>query len=501
MTLYNAYRPKSFDEVVGQRHVVDTLRGAVKSGLIGHAYLLSGPRGTGKTTLARIFAHDINCVPREGFKPCEPNVCRQILAGESLDIVEMDAASHTGVDNIRQLKETIALPPVQAKFKVYIIDEAHMLSVGAWNALLKVLEEPPERTVFIFATTEVRKVPATILSRVQRFDLGRLSVEEIAGKLRKIAKKEKVSLDDEAAELLAVEAEGALRDAESSLAQIISAGQKRITAEKVRLLLGLVEDKAAVAFVRSLLESDLPTALALIKQTVDVGTEPKTFAKAVLTVLRRVLLLASGTENEELLRGTCSAAQLEELRFLAQTKPARIIEIIEVLSQAYERTLTWPLSELPLEIAAVRLIADTDKGRGGENNRTKQEKVSQIVEEVSANSPATDRTPDLARVVASWPKLIKEIKKTNAPLADLLSQSVPHSLSDGKLTLTVKNELFKNKLKESKTRLTLEKMFVKMLGVDIRIVPTVISEEKPSTSSLIAGAFEAMGGGRIVAES
>src|SRR3990172_6531285 len=183
-TLYRKYRPAAFSEVIGQKHVVQTLRNAVKSNRIGQAYLFAGPRGTGKTSIARIFAKTINCEYIKNGEPClKCNSCKLITEGRALDIIEIDAASHTGVDNIRELRETVKLPPSSLKYKVYIIDEVHMLSGGAFNALLKTLEEPPARVVFILATTEVHKIPETILSRVQRFDFTRLAIEEIIKRL------------------------------------------------------------------------------------------------------------------------------------------------------------------------------------------------------------------------------------------------------------------------------------------------------------------------------
>src|SRR3989339_1165522 len=208
-TLYRKYRPATFSEVIGQKHVVKTLQNAIKSGRIGQAYLFAGPRGTGKTSIARIFAKTINCAHLKSGEPClKCDSCKTILDGRALDIIEIDAASHTGVDNIRELKETVQLPPSALKYKIYIIDEVHMLSGGAFNALLKTLEEPPEHVIFILATTEVHKIPETILSRVQRFNFTRLTVEEITSRLEDLAKLEKVKVDREAREIIATSSEG-----------------------------------------------------------------------------------------------------------------------------------------------------------------------------------------------------------------------------------------------------------------------------------------------------
>ena len=211
-TLYRKYRPKKFSDVLGQEHVVTTLSNAITTNRIAHAYLFTGSRGTGKTSTARLFAHAINTMKRDGFAAPKKDVGEKFLAGTALDLVEIDAASHTGVDNIRELRDTVALAPSEAPYKVYIIDEVHMLSTGAFNALLKTLEEPPAHAVFILATTEIHKVPETIISRCQRFDFARVSIKDISKKIAQIAKAEKVKIDPEAVEMIAVHARGGMRE-------------------------------------------------------------------------------------------------------------------------------------------------------------------------------------------------------------------------------------------------------------------------------------------------
>src|SRR4030043_1984139 len=277
-TLYRKYRPATFSEVIGQKHVVQTLQNSKKSGRIGQAYLFAGPRGTGKTSIARIFAKTINCAHLKPGEPClKCDSCKTILDGRALDIIEIDAASHTGVDNIRELRETVKLPPSSLKYKVYIIDEVHMLSGGAFNALLKTLEEPPAHVIFILATTEVHKIPETILSRVQRFDFTRLTIEEIIKRIAEIAKLEKVSVDHEALEIIAVSSEGGMRNAESLLGQIIALEDKKITVKEVKFLIGTISEKELVDFVGTIIENDIPAAFSKIGALRESGVDFKNF--------------------------------------------------------------------------------------------------------------------------------------------------------------------------------------------------------------------------------
>src|SRR3990170_7642626 len=262
IVLYRKYRPSNFDDIIGQEHVVQTIQNAVVKNSVAHAYLFVGSRGTGKTTIARIVAKAINCLKAKNGAPCgECQNCLDISEGRALDIIEIDAASNRGIDDIRELREGIRSSPAHLKYKVYIIDEAHQLTKEAFNALLKTLEEPPEHAVFILATTEADKMPATILSRVQRFDFKQLSIDQIIAKLEKILKEEKVKFSQDALRIIATYASGGLRDAESMLAQILAHSPDKVTDLAVEEALGVPALGKISAFADLLQAKDLKEAI------------------------------------------------------------------------------------------------------------------------------------------------------------------------------------------------------------------------------------------------
>ncbi|MEK7519244.1 MAG: DNA polymerase III subunit gamma/tau, partial [Patescibacteria group bacterium] len=254
LVLYRKYRPQNFSEIIGQEHVVQTLKNALQKGLISHAYLFSGSRGSGKTTIARLLSKAVNCEKLKGSEPCNAcSSCKEIQEGRAIDLIEIDAASHRGIDEMRELRDGIKFAPAKSKYKVFIIDEAHQLTKEAANALLKTLEEPPRHAIFILATTEIHKMIPTIISRCQRFDFRKLTIEEIIKRLELLAKKEKVNIEKAALELIALNSGGSLRDAESLLDQVLTfsgvlSGKGQIKAEDIKELLGLVEVRLVSQF-------------------------------------------------------------------------------------------------------------------------------------------------------------------------------------------------------------------------------------------------------------
>ncbi|MBI3286463.1 MAG: DNA polymerase III subunit gamma/tau, partial [Chloroflexi bacterium] len=293
--LYRKWRPRTFSEVVGQEHVTRTLRNALASGRIVHAYLFSGPRGTGKTSTARILAKAVNCLAAEGVERPDNTcaLCRSIDEGRCMDLIEMDAATHTGVDDVRDLLERIHFAPSEARYKVYIIDEVHRASANAFDALLKTLEEPPPHTLFVLATTEIHKVPPTILSRCQRFDFRPIPTRRIVEHLRSLVEAEGLQAEPEALELMARQATGSVRDAVSLLDQVASYGERRISLDQVQAILGTVAPEVVERLVQGLAQGDVSQGLTLIQEAIAEGADPRQLAREVVEYLRGVLLVKS----------------------------------------------------------------------------------------------------------------------------------------------------------------------------------------------------------------
>ncbi len=339
VVLYRKYRPQSFEEVLGQDHVVAVLRNAVKLNRIAHAYLFSGPRGTGKTSVARILARDAGC--------------------DSIDLIEIDAASSRGIDEIRALREAVRLSPFKSPYKVYVIDEVHMLTREAFNALLKTLEEPPKHAIFILATTELGKVPDTIISRCQHFVFRKVPENIIRQSILEIAKKEGFRLDDEAAGLIALFADGSFRDAQGMLDQIFSlVGEKAITGEKVREFLAAPAKNLVENFIDAIFEKNAEKGLAVISDAVGQGIEMKLFLKFILRNIRLVLLLQMAPNMEKEMEPFFSK---DEFQFLKKHKNAfsnkELGNVLYELLEAYDSRNVGYLPQLPLELALMKITS------------------------------------------------------------------------------------------------------------------------------------------------
>lgn len=368
--LYRKYRPKRFSEIIGQEHVVRTLQGALVLGQLAHAYLFAGPRGTGKTTVAHLLAKAANCThasaaPEEKtFEACnECALCSDFLAGRALDLFEIDAASNRGIDDVRALREGIRFSPAQAKFKTYIIDEVHMLTKEAFNALLKTLEEPPPHALFILATTEVQKVPATVLSRCQRFDFHRLPFEKIRERLRGIAAAEKVSVDEEALALMIHAADGSARDAETLFDQVLSAGGKSVDAKEVAAILGVADSTAVENFASMLARKDTERCLRAIAELLEAGGDPNQFCRLLVHYLRDLVILSVEPRLGELLARQRGKEHVERAQKIASTASTEDFKrFLEAFLEAHAEIRFSPLPQLPLELAAIEVTAPPEAG-------------------------------------------------------------------------------------------------------------------------------------------
>ena len=360
LVLYRKYRPQSFSEVVGQEHVVTTLTNSIKGNNISHAYLFSGPRGSGKTTIARLFAKAINCEkPVNGFEPCNKcSSCMEIMASNSMDLIEIDAASHTGVDNIRELIDGIKFKPVKSKYKIFIIDECHQLSKGAANALLKTLEEPPAHAIFLLATTESQKLPPTILSRCQKFDFKRLQIPEIMQKLEFISKKENVKFDASALSLIALNSRGSFRDAESLLDQCMSfAGENGvIKTQDIKELLGIVEVSQISQFVDCLIAKNTKDSILFLNSMADSGVDLQEFTKTLVFYLRQGLLSKINPEFLNLQNSGLSSQELEKLKSQTNSLSQKDLQnMLEFFIDAENKIKYAAIAQLPLELAIINI--------------------------------------------------------------------------------------------------------------------------------------------------
>lgn len=356
MALYRKFRPDEFEDVKGQDAIVKTLKNQIKADRIGHAYLFCGTRGTGKTTVAKIFAKAVNCEHPIDGSPCgECAMCRSIAAGTSMNVIEIDAASNNGVDNIREIREEVAYRPTEGRYKVYIIDEVHMLSIGAFNALLKTLEEPPEYVIFILATTESHKIPITILSRCQRYDFKRISIETIAGRLRELIDKEQWDVEEKAVRYIARMADGSMRDALSLLDQCAAfyIGEK-LTYDSVLEVLGAVDTEVFSRLLRELLAMDVHAVVETIDELVMQGRELSQLAADFTWYLRNLLLVGSSDNMEDVL--DVSTENLERLKEEAEMIDSdTLIRYIRVFSDLTGQLKYATQKRVLLEIAMIKL--------------------------------------------------------------------------------------------------------------------------------------------------
>lgn len=386
--IYRKFRPKTFDDVLGQEHVTRTLKNQILTDNIAHAYLFSGIRGTGKTSTAKIFSRAVNCLNNHDGNPCnECEICKSILDETNMDVIEMDAASNNGVEDIRELRDKVKFLPVKSKFKVYIIDEVHMLSKGAFNALLKTLEEPPEHLLFILATTEPQKIPATILSRCQRFDLKRIKTSVIVENMKKICDEIGVEYEENALKLIAANSEGAMRDAQSILDRCLSFNDEKVDYETVINLLGTVNYQVILEAADHIINRDIKSTMILVDGILNEGKEISIFLDELIICFRNMLIIKTTNSTDNLMR--ISEDEAEDLKKSSNNVSVdEIVKIIEDLSTAQLECKRSLNSRVLLETKLIKMLNTV-------NNSSIDELMSKIEElenNIKNNSFAVKQT-------------------------------------------------------------------------------------------------------------
>ncbi len=413
--LYRKFRPTEFEDVKGQEHIVTTLKNQIKADRIGHAYLFCGTRGTGKTTVAKIFAKAVNCEHPVDGSPCgECPSCRAIADGSSMNVIEIDAASNNGVDNIRQIREEVSYRPTEGKYKVYIIDEVHMLSTGAFNALLKTLEEPPSYVIFILATTEAHKIPITILSRCQRYDFHRISIDTIAARLSDLMLQEKVDVEEKAIRYVAKAGDGSMRDALSLLDQCIAFHLgETLTYENVLEVLGAVDTEVFSRLLRQIIDKNVAAAISILDELVDEGRELGQLVSDFTWYLRNLLLIQSSDDMEEVLDMSQDSidALKEEAKLIS---PEVLLRYIRIFSELGNQVRYASQKRIVIEIAIIKLCRpemETDQTSIIDRLESLEQKMAQGVPaaQVQAGTMPQNTTPGAAQVKKpELPKAIPE---------------------------------------------------------------------------------------------
>ena len=462
--LYRKWRPKLWDEVVGQDHIVQTIRNAIKSDRIGHAYLFSGPRGTGKTTTARLLAKAANCLNSDlNKRPCnECDHCKSVNTNRFMDLIEIDAASNTSVDDVRDLREKINFSPTQGRFKVYIIDEVHMLSTAAFNALLKTLEEPPAHAIFILATTEVHKIPATVLSRCQRHEFRRIPVNTIVALLKGMVKNEKIKIDEETLLLIARQSTGAMRDAISLLDQLASTGEA-ITLHRAQEVLGTATNQSVVELTAAILSKNASAGMNCLHQALDSGSDPRQFARQIVEYLRGLLLIKMG--NGDLIDAT------QEIRVIMsananQFELSALMETIKLFNTAANESRLAFQPGLSLELAFAQSLMEP-----------KENVVEKELTETLPQPKSSKQKPKPVEINTTEQETVEAVfsPKTNQPVQSTVK---PKASEEESVSLKPSEE--KNEADNSLSTLTVREA--------VPEVRSLIRKHRKNTEALLASA-------------
>jgi len=521
-TLYRKYRPQTFADLVGQEHIAQTITNAISLNKVAHAYLFSGPRGIGKTTLARLLAKALNCPNRlpGTAEPCNTcSSCIEITEGRNIDVIEIDAASHTGVDNVREnIIENAQFKPTKSPFKVFIIDEVHMLSTSAFNALLKTLEEPPAHVIFILATTENHKLPATILSRCQRFNFNKIPTDKMIKRLKTLAKNEEIEVEDEVLKRVAFKSDGCLRDAESLLGQIFSLGLKKITATDSENILPTPQPEKVLALLEAVFNHNAPAGLEIIAEQVNSGANLEQFAYDIAETLRLIIILQTGFEPEELNEHKKEdKKRLKDLGVLITSE--KLIQLTDKIIIRRQEMKRSTLPQLPLELWVVE-AANTnnqtpDKNIPPSNNQKTEEKkepsttttkdeqpthkITDAIKTVITNITHPHQTPTVSfeTVVEKWPELIRGLDQSNHSLTFILKVCNLESLTANGLEISLPYSFHKEKIDDRKTKKIIEDTLEKLLGERINLV-CVVKENKTAKTEDEVGAIATDFGGEVV---
>lgn len=482
-TLYRNYRPEKFKDILGQNHLKTTLQHEIATDSLSHAYIFSGPRAVGKTTMARILAKAVNCETRKkgNFEPCgKCQACLSIKAGKDMEVVEIDAASNTGVDNVRDNIIAFArISPSHRNYKVFIIDEVHMLSISAFNALLKIIEEPPKYVIFILCTTELHKVPGTIISRCQRFDFKKIISSDIIKKLQMIVNNEKVSVDSEVLLAVAKESGGHLRDAESLLGQILALGEQNISLETAELILPRSRSMEALDFLASLTKKESGKALEIINQLIDEGVDIKSFIDELIIVIRKLLLNFAQSGLAEKLG--LDYGQDIELRLIELQKNTNLETVLQILTRILKANSekNQLLNQLPLEIAVFDLCLSHDSNfksiqiANNEKNKVTKIKETNDIKENKApeekNIQASVLNISCQKVQELWPEFLIKIKKHNHSLSFILQNCQPGNLENGSLNLEFKYRFHHDRAQEAAIKPMIEETLTEVFSSPVKI--------------------------------
>lgn len=511
--LYRKWRPRKWDEVIGQPHVVQTLRNAVTGGRVAHAYLFAGPRGTGKTTAARLLAKAVNCLhPNPVDRPCNQcDFCKAVNEGRFLDLIEIDAASQTGVDDVRDLRDKINFSPNQGKYKIYIIDEVHMFSNSAFNALLKTLEEPPPHAIFILATTEIHKIPPTVLSRCQRHEFRRVPVDDIVAQLQKIVRDEKLKAEPEALTLIARQSAGGMRDAISLLDQLASTGQG-ISLDLTQAVLGTATSQTVLHLVDAVLDREPAPGMDAIHAALDSGTDPRLLARQVVDYLRALLLIQMGNAAQVDLSAEVRARAEEHAQAFAAADILRAIKAFN--TAASDLRGGWQPS-LPLELALAEMLeapAATSTvapsppvtSPSPEKKAPKTERSAPVharAESIPpAEKPAAGHGITLGQVSQAW-KQVSAAVRNNLPLNALLNSCRLLELKNDTLTLGFASEILRAKADTPEQIETIRKALADVVGTDLAVKCVVSSARQMNHANVKADGMVAAAikhGGEIV---